>query len=153
MNGKWILLAHLQYLLVHQGALPSQASRAAFISNRSWCASQLLQPMLALSTAPLLAHQMIASATVADQQSGPPLMSGSITDVPGIKIGHHTLTRPRLAAPSSCVRIALLAALMFAARPLVHATSTCLTRPTRSSKSKPFFSPAGAPMGWRPRLA
>ena len=55
--------------------------------------------MLALSAAPLLAHPTIASA--ATEPSSPPLMGGSITDVPGIKVGHHTLTR----RPTGCTVI------------------------------------------------
>ena len=58
------------------------------------------QSLLALSAAPLLAHQANASAA-SRLSSGPPLMGGSITDVPGIKIGHHTLTR----RPTGCTVI------------------------------------------------
>ena len=59
------------------------------------------QSLLALSAAPLLAHQANASPTSAASPSGPSLMGGSITDVPGIKIGHHTLTR----RPTGCTVI------------------------------------------------
>ncbi len=59
------------------------------------------QSLLALSAAPLLADQAKASPAPAASPSGPPLMSGSITDVPGIKIGHHTLTR----RPTGCTVI------------------------------------------------
>jgi L-aminopeptidase/D-esterase-like protein len=57
------------------------------------------QSMLALSAAPLLAHPTRASA--ATEPSSPPLMGGAITDVPGIKVGHHTLTR----RPTGCTII------------------------------------------------
>jgi L-aminopeptidase/D-esterase-like protein len=46
--------------------------------------------ILALSAAPLLTHPTGASA--ATDPSSPPLMGSAITDVPGIKIGHHTLS-------------------------------------------------------------
>ena len=55
--------------------------------------------LLALTAAPLLARPTSASA--ATEPSGPPLMGGSITDVPGIKIGHHALTR----RPTGCTVI------------------------------------------------
>ena len=55
--------------------------------------------LLALTAAPLLARP--TSAFAATEPSGPPLMGGSITDVPGIKIGHHTLTR----RPTGCTVI------------------------------------------------
>jgi L-aminopeptidase/D-esterase-like protein len=57
--------------------------------------------ILALSAAPLLARQATTSSVAATEPSGPPLMGGSITDVPGIKIGHHTLTR----RPTGCTVI------------------------------------------------
>jgi hypothetical protein len=57
------------------------------------------QSMLALSAAPLLALPKRASA--ATEPSSQPLMGGAITDVPGIKIGHHTFTR----RPTGCTVI------------------------------------------------
>jgi L-aminopeptidase/D-esterase-like protein len=57
--------------------------------------------ILALSAAPLLARHATTSSVAATEPSGPPLMGGSITDVPGIKIGHHTLTR----RPTGCTVI------------------------------------------------
>src|SRR4051795_7901253 len=59
------------------------------------------QSLLAMTTAPLLAHQANASPTSVSSPSGPLLMGGTITDVPGIKIGHHTLTR----RPTGCTVI------------------------------------------------
>jgi L-aminopeptidase/D-esterase-like protein len=57
------------------------------------------QSLVALSVAPLLASPTGAQA--AAEPSGPPLIGGSITDVPGIKVGNHTLTR----RPTGCTVI------------------------------------------------
>jgi L-aminopeptidase/D-esterase-like protein len=55
--------------------------------------------MLVLSAAPLLVDP--ATASTAIEPTHPPLMIGSITDVPGIKVGHHTLTT----RPTGCTVI------------------------------------------------
>jgi L-aminopeptidase/D-esterase-like protein len=57
------------------------------------------QSLVALSAAPLLASPTDAQA--AAEPSGPPLIGGSIIDVPGIKVGNHTLTR----RPTGCTVI------------------------------------------------
>jgi L-aminopeptidase/D-esterase-like protein len=59
------------------------------------------QSLVALSAAPLLAYEATASSRAAAVTSDAVLMGGSITDVPGIKIGHHTLTR----RPTGCTVI------------------------------------------------
>jgi L-aminopeptidase/D-esterase-like protein len=55
------------------------------------------QAMLGLSLAPILASNA-AAQTTSPGPDGPPLMEGAVTDVPGIKVGHHTLTR----RPTGC---------------------------------------------------
>jgi L-aminopeptidase/D-esterase-like protein len=57
------------------------------------------QSILALSAAPLLARPTPASDAAAP--SDPPLMVGSMTDLPGIKVSHHTLT----CRPTDCTVI------------------------------------------------
>ena len=88
-------------------------------------------------------------------------MSGSITDVSGILVGHHerldqdaTLgtgwacgTTVVLAPPGTSARSTSGAGRQGAARPI------CSTRPTACATSTPSCSPAAAPTGWPPPTA
>jgi Peptidase family S58 len=105
--------------------------------------------ILALSAAPLLAHQASTSPAAAAEPSGPPLMGGSIVDVPGIKIGHHTLTR----RPTGCTVIlcedGAVGGVDVRGSAPAPVRPTCSTRPTRSSRSRPSCCRAAVPTGWR----
>jgi hypothetical protein len=105
---------------------------------------------LGLSLAPFLASARLTRAT-ASNPALETLMGGSIADVPGITVGHHTLTRP----PTGCTVLlceegAVAGVDVRGSAPGTRETD--LLDPTNLvQKVQPFFCPAAAPTASTPR--
>src|SRR4051794_17946858 len=105
------------------------------------------QSLLALSAAPLLAHPTNASA--AAELYSQRLMGGSITEVPGIKVGQHILTRRPIGCTVILCEDGAMGGVDVRGSAPVPVKPTCSTRPMPSSGSKPPYCPAAAPTVWR----
>ena len=102
--------------------------------------------IVGLPLAPLLAAGAMAPAAALDPP-GAPVMGGSIADVPGIAVGHHTLSR----RPTGCTVLlcgdgASPASTCAAPRP-ARGKRTCSTPPTSSRRSRPCFLSGGSAFG------
>lgn len=104
------------------------------------------QSLMALSAAPLLAHQATASPGAAATTSRSPLMGGSITDVPGIKIGHHSLTRRPTGYKVILCEDGAVGGVDVRGSAPATGKPTCSIQRMPSNRSKPSCCRAAAPM-------